>query len=64
MKNQDIDLRLTGISSKNFTQPTINYFNNYQTSFRFESNADENVVALRKILKRLSKNVSAGKGAC
>lgn len=61
MKNQDIDLRLTGISSTNFTQPTINYFNNYQTSFRFESNADGNVVALRKILKRLSRTYLPGK---
>lgn len=61
MKNQDIDLRLTGISSENFTHSTINYFNNYQSSFRFESNADENVIALRKILKRLSRTYLPGK---
>jgi integrase/recombinase XerD len=61
MRNIDIDLRQTSISSNNFTNPAVNSFNNYQTSFRFESHADGNVVALRKILKRLSRTYLPGK---
>jgi integrase/recombinase XerD len=61
MKNIDIDLRQTWISSEKFAVPTNNPFNNYQTSFRFESNADVNVIALRKILKRLSNTYLPGK---
>jgi len=61
MTNIDIDLKQTSISSNNFTNLAVNSFNNYQTSFRFESHADGNVVALRKILKRLSRTYLPGK---
>jgi integrase/recombinase XerD len=61
MTNRDIDLRQTGISSKNFTVPTNNPFNNYQTSFSFESHTDGNIDALRKILKRLERTYLPGK---
>lgn len=61
MTNRGIDLQQTGISSGKFTIPTNSLFNNFQTSFRFESHADENVEALRKILKRLSRTYLPGK---
>ena len=61
MTNRGIDLQQTGISSRKFTIPTISLFNNYQASFRFESHADGNVEALRKILKRLSRTYLPGK---
>ena len=61
MTNRGIDLQQTGISSGKFTIPAISLFNNYQTSFRFESHADGNVEALRKILKRLSRTYLPGK---
>jgi integrase/recombinase XerD len=61
MTNSGIDLRQAGISSEKFAVPTDNPFRNYQTSFRFESNADGNVIALRKILKRLSNTTLPGK---
>lgn len=61
MQNAGIDLRQTGISSKSFTTPTVNIFNNHQTSFRFESHTDGNIDALRKILKRLERTYLPGK---
>jgi len=61
MMNRGLDLQQADISSENFTIPTINPFNNYQTSFRFESHADGNVEALHKILKRLSRTYLPGK---
>lgn len=61
MTNRGIDLQQTGISYRKFTIPTISLFNNYQASFRFESHADGNVEALRKILKRLSRTYLPGK---
>ena len=61
MTNSDLDLQQTGIASERLIIPTINHFNNYQTSFRFESHADGNVEALRKILKRLARTYLPGK---
>jgi integrase/recombinase XerD len=54
MTNRDSDIQDTGISSKNFTIPTINIPNYYQTSLRFTSHNEGNIEALRKILKRLA----------
>ena len=54
MMNRDSDIQDTGISSKNFTIPTINIPNYYQTSLRFTSHNEGNIEALRKILKRLA----------
>ena len=61
MTNSGLDLQQTGIASRSHISPAINPFNNYQTSFRFESHADGNVEALRKILKRLTKTYLPGK---
>ena len=61
MTNTGLDLQQTGISSEKFIIPTIDPFNNCQASFRFESHADGNVEALRKILKRLSRTYLPGK---
>ena len=54
MTNRETDLRQTGISSENFTTPTPNILNYYQTRLRFASHNDGGVEALRKILKRLA----------
>ena len=54
MTNRDSDIQDTGISSKNFTIPTINIPNYYQTSLRFASHNDGSVETLCKILKRLA----------
>lgn len=61
MTNRGIDLQQASISSENFTVSPNSLFNNFQTSFRFESHADGNVEALRKILKRLSRTYLPGK---
>ena len=60
MTNSGLDLQQTGVTSENFIISTVNPSNN-QTSYRFESHADGNVVALRKILKRLAKTYLPGK---
>ena len=43
-----------GISSEDFTEPTINRPIYYQTSLRFVSHTDGSLETLRKILKRLA----------
>ena len=60
MTNRSIDIH-TDITSTNFTNPAIDYLNNYQTSFRFESHSDANVKALRRILKHLERTYLPGK---
>lgn len=60
MTNSGFGLQQTGVASESFIISTVNPSNN-QTSFRFESHADGNVVALRKILKRLAKTYLPGK---
>jgi len=61
MTNRDSDIQDTGISSKNFTIPTINIPNYYQTSLRFASHNDGSVETLCKILKRLARMDLPGK---
>ena len=54
MTSRDSDVQKTGISSENFTIPTINIPDYYQTSLRFTSHNEGNIETLRKILKRLA----------
>jgi hypothetical protein len=61
MMNGNIDLQHRDISSKSFKIPTPKSFIFHQTSFRFESDSDGSIEALRKIL---SKGGSTGQGAC
>jgi len=61
MTSRDSDVQKTGISSENFSIPTINPTNYYQTSLRFTSHNNGSVETLHKILKRLAGKVLPGK---
>jgi len=61
MMNGNIDLQNRAISSKIFKIPTPKSFIFHQTSFRFESNSDGSVEALRKILRKLARADLPGK---
>ncbi len=61
MMNRDSDVQKTDISSENFSIPTINTTNYYQTSLRFTSHNNGSVETLHKILKRLAAMDMPGK---
>jgi len=61
MTSRDSDVLNTGISSEDFTIPTINIPNYYQASLCFTSHNDGNIETLRKILKRLARMDLPGK---
>jgi integrase/recombinase XerD len=61
MMNRWSDIQEPGISSENFTPPTINTSHYYQTHLRFASHNDGNVETLCKILKRLAHMDLPGK---
>ena len=61
MTNRDSDILKTGISSGNFTIPTIKSPVYCQTGLRFTSHNEDNIETLRKILKRLAGMELPGK---
>ena len=54
MTSIDSDVRKTGISSEDFIIPAVKSPFYHQTSLRFSSHNEDNIEALRKILKRLA----------
>ena len=54
MTSRDSDVLKTGISSEDFTIPTISIPDYYQASLRFTSHNERNIETLGKILKRLA----------